>query len=162
MKTDSKGKEKKENLLQVMVFSHTNSLLPRVLRAVPTGTHLNVSCVLLGSKWAATSPLKQKCSKKNPIRKRIVGLYLTKPHVKVSEKGQWKTSEIFSLQGFISWKPQHEALLDLPGVNAVGQVITRVSKSILQFCTPKHFHLCHDHYMTKSILPRSSLIFWLR
>lgn len=87
--------------------------------------------MLLGSKWAATSPLKQKCSKKK-YQKDCWGLFkLTKLHVQSIWKRAVENEWHFLPAWFISWKPQHEALLDLPGVNAVGQVTTWISKSIL-------------------------------
>lgn len=87
--------------------------------------------MLLGSKWAATSPLKQKCSKKK-YQKDCWGLFkLTKLHVQSIWKRAVENEWHFLPAWFISWKPWHEALLDLPGVNAVGQVTTWISKSIL-------------------------------
>lgn len=75
--------------------------------------------------------IKTKMLKKTPICKRLLGSVSQNCMSKVSQRGEWKMSEFFSLQWFFSWKPQHEASLDLPGANAVGQVITWVSKSIL-------------------------------
>lgn len=47
------------------------------------------------------------------------------------KEGNGKMSEIFCLQRFSSRKPQHEAWFDRAAVNAVSQVITCISESIL-------------------------------